>query len=206
MALANVDDLIVTAQQVADTDFDFLDPLRLAEVQAQLDLRLRMTEKEVNGNFVPAQDYVTLPADCVLVRHVRLNTAPIRGLDIVAPQAFDFFKQNHPGATPMVAMSSGLTLKLAPTPPQATPYTLFYDGGIVPLVTVSNPTNYLLTNYPNVLLYGMLVQYALGWLANDERAQGWAQLYSGAMMAAKQREAHAKLGGGPLAMRPDVWA
>jgi hypothetical protein len=207
VALANYTDLLAALAVFAErTDMTSVWPdlVRLAEIQAQLDCRLRLGETTVSATLTAAQDFLALPADCVRARTLRLDLDPVRNVDIVSPDVFAWYREQYVGDVPMVALSQGLRLYLAPTPVAAHPYTLWYEQGIPSLA--SSTTNWLLTNFPNVYLYGTLVQAAGGYLGNDERGLAWKALYDLATQKVRALEWRAKAGGGPLQMRPDRWA
>lgn len=71
----------------------------------------------------------------------------------------------------------GKTLRMIPPPASATPATLemwYYSN--LPAISTGNPTNWVLTQYPDLYLYGSLVHTA-PYLKNDERIQVWEGIY-----------------------------
>jgi hypothetical protein len=71
----------------------------------------------------------------------------------------------------------GKTLRMVPPPASATPATLemwYYSN--LPAISTGNPTNWALTQYPDLYLYGSLVHTA-PYLKNDERIQVWEGIY-----------------------------
>lgn len=200
-----VDEISSALARGSEADARIPSWLRLAELQAQLDLRLPFTEGETTGAMVPSQDYIDLEATCVRVRWLRLDTSPARYIEIVDPQVFSFHREYTTGGVPVAGLYLGERLMLAPTPTSAISYTLWRELGI-PALSATNTTNWLLTNCPAVLLYGTLMQAALGWLGNDERAVGWGRLYAAAVDAAKKRAWSMRASGGRLVTRAETWA
>ena len=71
----------------------------------------------------------------------------------------------------------GKTLRMVPPPGSNTPATLqmwYYSN--LPALSTGNPTNWALTQYPDLYLYGSLVHTA-PYLKNDERIQVWEGIY-----------------------------
>lgn len=64
---------------------------------------------------------------------------------------------------------------IAPTPAIAYPYTLTYLS-FPPIFNEQNSQNFLTDKYPNLLLYGCMVQ-AIPFLKSDERAQLFTSIY-----------------------------
>ncbi len=74
----------------------------------------------------------------------------------------------------------------------------------LPALGASNTTNWLLTKYPNVYLYGCLSQ-AEAYNIHDERVGTWKQFYQDGLEKLQRNDARAKFGNTVLVMRPDVW-
>jgi hypothetical protein len=90
-------------------------------------------------------------------------------------------------------------LELYPTPADATDVEMLYYEEI-PALSDGQTTNWLLTDAPDVYLYGSLVHTA-PYLADDPRAQIWAGLYQSAVEELHRASERAKWGG-PLNLRP----
>lgn len=207
MALANYDDLKAAVASFLDRDdltSAIVDFISLAEGQAILDLRLRAAQSVATGTCTISQDYIALPATCLVPRSFRLDLDPVRVVEIVAPDVWLWHRENYEGEIPAVALAQGERLYLAPTPVAAHPYTLWFDGKALDLATTG--TNWLMTNFPGIYLYGTLLQAAGGYLANDERGIAWKALYDAQVSEVSRNEWRAKAGGGPLTMRPERWA
>lgn len=82
-------------------------------------------------------------------------------------------------AKPRCYALAGTTFKLSPTPDQSYAATLTYYQRL-PALSDANPTNWLLTNYPSVYLYGALL-YMAPVIQEDERLPTWAALYTSAL-------------------------
>ena len=71
----------------------------------------------------------------------------------------------------------------------------------VPALTTSATTNWLLTNYPGIYLYGSLLQ-ATAWEQSDPRIPLWKQAYDEAVRKLTTQDSQAKYGPVPV-MRPE---
>ena len=89
-------------------------------------------------------------------------------------------------------------IKLHPAPSGEFPAFLTYSAR-VPALSDESPTNWILTNHPDIMLYGALVHSA-PYLKDDARATVWAALYSAAVNAINEQGERAKYSG-PLVMR-----
>lgn len=71
----------------------------------------------------------------------------------------------------------GKTLRMVPPPAASAPTALemWYYANLS-AISVANPTNWVLTQYPDLYLYGSLVHTA-PYLKNDERIQIWEGIY-----------------------------
>lgn len=207
MALANYDDLKATVATFLDRDdltSAIPDFITLAEAQATLDIRPRASQAVATGTCTISQDWIALPSGCLVPRSFRLDLDPVRVVEIVAPDVWLWYRENYEGEIPAVALAQGERLYLAPTPVAEHPWTLWYEGKALDLAVTS--TNWLMTNFPGVYLYGTLLQAAGGYLANDERGIAWKALYEAQVAEVRRNEWRAKAGGGPLVMRPERWA
>jgi len=70
----------------------------------------------------------------------------------------------------------------------------------IPTMSGDADANWLMTYYPDVYLYGSLLQSA-PYLAEDARIAVWAQLYSAAVKNLGDDSEKARSSGGPLVMR-----
>lgn len=180
------------------------DFIHLVEADLSRSLNLREQEKEKEGTFVADQDYLDLPDDLQILRHLRIDTDPIRIVNIVAMEKFSAVRENASNlgtVIPEAATMVGSRLFLAPAPAAADGYTLFYLARLQPLSS-SNSTNRILKDAPDALLYGALAHSA-PYVGDDERIQLWAALYAQAKEDYRRFEWRSRTSGGPLRVRPD---
>jgi len=93
-------------------------------------------------------------------------------------------------------------LQFAPTPDQSYDGILLYAQQLTPL-TVANPTNAVLTEAPDLYLYGALLQ-ATPYVEHDERMGLWQFKFDDAIEQLNEMRQRESYGGGPKEMRLPV--
>lgn len=178
--------------------------IQLVESDLSRSLNLREQETQKKGTLVAGQDYLDMPEDIQIPRHLRIDSDPIRIVSIVSMDKFSGIREQaanagvtHPSAATMV----GDRLYLAPASSSADDYTLFYLGRLMPLSS-SNSTNRILKDAPDALLYGALLHSA-PYIGDDQRIALWGGLYGQAKEDYRRFEWRARTSGGPLRVRPD---
>lgn len=122
---------------------------------------------------------------------LNLTSTARQPVQVVTPDRFDTRRMAYSttGAS-KYAMLVNDVLYLAPVPDAAYVIDMTYYMG-VPALTDGAPTNWLLTQYPDVYLYGALV-HAAPFLKNDERLVTWKTLFNealeGANLAAQRKD------------------
>ena len=157
------------------TDFvpDFI---ALAEGQMSADLDSRSMEARATLSTTAGNAYVTLPTDMLEMLRLKItSTEPVAVLKYRSPDQID---DDYPRASTgqsKVFTVIGSELQLAPVPDQAYTLELAYMQRI-PALSASNTTNWLLTNFPNVYVFGAL-KMAQPFILNDERLPVFEKLY-----------------------------
>jgi hypothetical protein len=145
-------------------------------------------------------DFTTLPADFLEAKNIQLNTTPVTSLKFVSIEYADVLKTDSTGQ-PQYYTLVGDTLEVVPAPDTAYTVELVYYKKIPPLA--DNSTNWLLTMYPDVYLYGALMQ-ASPYLKNDERLSVWGSLYTSAIADLNLSSDKAEFSGAALVMRAKI--
>ena len=104
---------------------------------------------------------------------------------------------NQTGTPKSYTLEAG-QFHLYPTPIAETNVELVYYAKVPALE--SNATNWLLTNSPDIYLYGSLLHSA-PYLQDDARLAVWAQLYSAAVTRLNDSSMQAKTGGTNLRVK-----
>ena len=200
MSLATYNDLQMSvAAWMNRTDLTALIPdfVAIAEARLQTDLRLRdgitVTTLATTANV----QGVTLPTDWLEFESLTINGKPLEYMpaDRLKAQAGTGSLSNTNVAR--YAIEGGLLL-LNPTPATVMTINVKYHTRLPALATAG--TNYLLTKYPNIYLYGALVS-GYQFTMNDQRANYWGELYAQACGVAMDADRRALVSGSPLAIR-----
>jgi hypothetical protein len=93
----------------------------------------------------------------------------------------------------------GDTIEVFPTPAAEYQMQLQYYAK-TPALSDSNTDNWLLSDAPDIYLYGALVQ-AAPYLNDDARVQTWAALYSAAIQSLQKSSDDTRFAGSGLRMR-----
>jgi hypothetical protein len=170
------------------------DFIQLAE--DDFNTRLRTVQQESRATLSITGEFVAVPADFLEVRSLRL--------DVSSPYALGFLPFDQGVAAysasgqPKFFCITGQEFRFAPIPDSTYSATLIYYAKVPPLA--SNPTNWLLTRYPTLYLYGSILQ-AAAYIQDDPRVPGVKALYDEALERIKRGDAHARFGGNAMAMR-----
>ena len=139
--------------------------------------RLRVLPMEASVLLTTTSGDVALPTDYITWRTVRPTVATI-----TAPSSLPPYKELeyvHPAYLPPVGRGfdrlftiEGNTFKVRPVDDRADAYELHYYGKVPTVVGANTTTNWLLTEYPNAYLFGVMTE-----LAAVQRNAEMAQLY-----------------------------
>ncbi len=193
MGLANYSDLqAAVANWLARSGDVTLTPsipdfIALAEARLSRDLRLRAMETRDNA-FVIASAFTALPGGFLELRNIQLNTAPITRLELMAPEQIDTIHAGSQAGKPRVYAILADQLQVAPTPASAYTAEIVYWKKFTAL-SEAQPTNWLLTNAPDLYLYASLME-ATAFIGNDDRLPLWVAAYErarGALQSSNDR-------------------
>lgn len=165
--------------------------IRLAEAAIDRTLRRSTTR----ASITISGESTELGAGVAELRSVRLVTSS-RSLDValevVTPEMLADHRANLPATgRPAVAAVLNGNLIVAPAPGGAYTAEIVYFNALVPL-SDTNPTNVVLTEAPDLYLYGSLMHSA-PFLEHDERLQTWTALFESALEQLhlrREREEH----------------
>lgn len=103
-------------------------------------------------------------------------------IDMVTPSQLYAWRQQFSGrqSYPRYGTIIDTELRLAPIPDDAYTIEIIGEAVFVPL-SDSQASNYVLTNYPDVYLYGTLIHSA-PYLKNDERLTMWDAMFKNALL------------------------
>lgn len=147
------------------------DFIRLAEAQMNRVIRVSQMEQRATTLTVAGQAYYSLPTDYLALRDIQLNASPNRSLSYMSPEEIDIHYDSTVNDTPNFYTIVGNEFQLAPAPSSEHNLEISYYQQI-PALSDSSTTNWLLTAYPDIYLYGSLVQ-AEPYMKNDQRIGLW---------------------------------
>jgi|TARA_R110002051_G_scaffold138338_1_gene211082 hypothetical protein len=160
--------------------------IALAEARMNRVLRLRMMESKYTASTVAGQRNYALPTGYIQMRNFQLNTSPITSLSYVSPEIYDRLWGGSQGGTPSFYTIITNELQLGPIPGSVmTLEMLFYKK--TSALSVSNTTEQMLTDNPDIYLYGALLE-AEPFIMNDERIQVWAQGFEKAVVDLQEQD------------------
>jgi hypothetical protein len=154
------------------------DFVTIVESRIARDLRLRNQIVTTTLNAVASVQSVALPTDWLEFENlsVTLTGTPDTNLQYLTIEQIDAKYPNGGGTSrPFVYTIEGPNLLLGPVPDVNYALGVLYYARFASLITAG--TNWLMTNFPNVYLYGALREAAL-FTMNDERAAHWDTLYT----------------------------
>jgi hypothetical protein len=171
--------------------------------EAKLRRRLRAKQVRVRSSILlgPTGEYI-LPAGVKEVSSLYLNGADLKGeLRLTTPERVNLIRaQWGPSGIPTVFAVVDGTLLLGPVPDTSYDAEIIWDAEITPL-SASAPTNWLLTDYPDIYLYGSLMHSA-PFLRDDERLTEWEGLLNTALDELEKARDSAEYGGNTPIVRP----
>lgn len=185
MALGTYSDLKTSIQSwmydrtdLASVVDDFID---LCEGEMNRVLRTRQ-QITITTLTLDANSRAALPDDYLEHRRVKTVASPIRTLDLVTPNYRDDMFQGQSG-TPQVFTLDGDGILVAPA--SASSEIEFEYFAAVPALSDAAPTNWLLTRFPNVYLFGSLKHAAL-FIGDQGRTQQMGTMFAAEIDAIKQ--------------------
>ena len=198
MALANYTDLQASvASWMNRSDLTALIPdfIVIAEARIQDDLRTRQMVTAVNLSSVVATQNIALPADWLEFKSLTYNGDPLEYMPL---ERIKEMADQVTSSGPLGYSLDAGNLLLAPTPATVFTIAATYYAKVPAIATAT--TNWLLTKYPNIYLYGSLVsasQYTL----DMQKADYWGGLYTQAIAVASGSNDRAMSSGSPLKIR-----
>lgn len=175
MALSDYTELkAAVATWLNRTDLTAVIPDFISLAEAQITRRLRRST--VRATVTVSEAAYVLPSTVAELRSLRLVTSDTRkdvAIAICSPEILNEHRAVWPAiGRPRYAAVVGGSLLLVPAPDAAYSLEMSYFPKLVPL-SAANLTNIVLTEAPDLYLYGALMQSA-PYLEHDERIPVWA--------------------------------
>ena len=153
------------------------DFISLAEAQMERQLRTRQMIVRANATFAAAAEYGTVPDDFLETKSIKLDTNPVTSLSFQTIEAMDQLSNTTylSSGKPLYFTVVGNQFRLLPIPDGEYTAELVYYAKLTKLSSTV-ATHFLLTQAPDVYLYGSLLQ-AAPYLQDDARISVWSSLY-----------------------------
>ena len=175
MAISNYTELKTAVANWLDRD-DLTDRIpefiALAEARFNRVLRLRSMEAKYTANTVASQRNLALPASYIQMRNFQVNSSPLTTLSYVTPEIYDRVWGGSTSGTPKFYTILANEVSFGPIPGSVVEVEMLFYKKFDNL-SGSVATNWLITNAPDIYLYGSMLE-AEPFIMNDERVQLWA--------------------------------
>ena len=174
--------------------------ISLAEAALNRDLRHWRQQRRVTT--VADERYEQLPSDFIKAHSLVMETGngeKALAFASTAEISRRSLTTNGESGEPVLYTINAGQIEFIPTPDESYPLTMTYYAAL-PTLSDEETSNWMLTLYPDIYLYGTLVHSA-PYLADDARTQVWAALYQAAIDAATRDSDQALYSGSPLVMR-----
>ena len=175
MAISNYSELQTAVANWLDRD-DLTDRIpefiALAEARFNRVLRLRSMEAKYTANTVASQRNLALPTGYIQMRNFQVNTSPLTTLSYVTPEIYDRLWGGSTGGTPKFYTILANEVSFGPIPGSVMEVEMLFYKKFDNL-SGSVATNWLITNAPDIYLYGSMLE-AEPFIMNDERVPLWA--------------------------------
>lgn len=179
MALANFTDLqsaLLSWSERQDltsltTDFITLADARIRTKLAEAEIRTR--EMETTADVTPSSGVCTLPTDFMAMIRVQARTSAPRRLEYKPQDWLDEAYPDSAEGNPSFYSIIGPSLRMYPLTTSDIRMTYWAYPAVL---SAGNPTNWLITKYPNIYLYAGLLELEI-YAMNDQGAQKWATAF-----------------------------
>ncbi len=162
----------------------------------------RVREMEIRATTPLSGQFMALPTDFLQMRLLKVNSNPIQKLDYVSPEfLFETWVSNVSGRALCYTITES-ELAFGPIPQSADTLEMWYYA--FARLTDAAPTNWLITKYPNIYLYGALTEAAE--FIDDPKASFWAEKAGKAVQDLYKADQAARWSGSSLNMHTDSGA
>ena len=183
------------------TDLTSVVPDFISLAEAQIERTLRTRQMIVRATASIDTEYSAVPADFLETKSIKLNTNPVTALVFESVDALDNLKSTTyiSAGKPRYFGIVGSQVRVLPVPDNTYTAELIYYAKLAKLSS-SNATNWLLTQAPDVYLYGSLMQ-AAPYLKDDARIPVWAAIYTRGLEELQIADDRGATSGGSIMMR-----
>lgn len=175
-------------------------PNFIAMAEAQMNRQVRHRKMVTRATATLDTPYFAVPSDWKETIRFQLNTNPVTPLVFVTPEQLLEDSQKYSAANqPMFYTTVGQQFEVLPQPDGSYEAELLYYAKI-PSLSDGAPTNWLLTESPDIYLYATLIQSS-PYLKEDERTAIWTSLYEKLVEDMRIADERARIGSSKLKAR-----
>ena len=165
------------------------DWITLVESDLNADLRLRVMESDRILTTTQGSRTIDLPSDFIEPLGLMLQTDPNTDPYPLQPSPIEAMGKQVAANIPAYWGIDGDTIRFEC--PVNAAYTVIFRQVAKFCLSEAQPTNWLLTNYPNLYLYGALM-HSPGYVGVEERSALWPSMFSTSMSRLIKREARSR--------------
>lgn len=191
MALSTFSELKTAIASLIDrTDFTSYIPDFITLAEAELNRRLQSRLKVTRADFTIDSEFKSVPTDFAGVVAFRLSsTDPDTELDYISPSEAARLiggTYNDSGGHPRCYTIVGGEFQFVPAPDGTYTAKLTYRQKI-PALSDSQTANWVLTDHPDLYLYGSAI-HAAPFIIEDERIASWGALHERAIQSLERKD------------------
>jgi hypothetical protein len=165
--------------------------------EADFNRRLRIATMEERASATFNEGYEDVPTDFLEMREIKVNASPVRSLKYMTPQQMTEFYPTTGSGTPEFYTLVDNTIRVSSIPEDEVEISYYVR---IPALSDDEPTNWMLTNHPDLYLNGTMF-FAEAYVLNDKRALGWKAMYEMVLKQIDDADKKARWSGGTLQMR-----
>ena len=185
----------------ADLTSQIPDFINLCEVK--FNRTLRLSTMEVRSTATLDEQYEEVPTDFLEMRSIHVTGGSGGMLAYLSPQqANDNYKTTDTGIPRFYTIVDG-SICFIPSPSGSFDMEMLYYKAI-PALSDAATTNWMLTNHPDVYLYGSLKE-AEAFIKNDPRLGIWKQQYEEAISQVMAADLRSRWSGSPMQIRAGMF-
>tara|TARA_B100002019_G_scaffold202596_1_gene175602 strand:+ start:19 stop:639 length:621 start_codon:yes stop_codon:yes gene_type:complete len=202
MALSTYDELKASVADFLNrSDLTSVIPDFIKMAETDMNRKVRHWRMENRASATISSQYNALPTDFLEPIRAHIETGDYRPIELISQFEMQQRRRDNldtSGKPSFYSITQG-EIEIYPTPDGSYGIELNYYAKI-PSLSASQTTNAILTNFPDVYLYGSLVHSA-PYLQEDNRTTTWAALYQSSIDGINRESDQAKFGGTGRRMR-----
>ena len=132
------------------------DLIAMAEMQLSVDLDTQWQWAQASLTTTASVQTLAMPTDLIALKRLTVLGAVNSVLVYMPPEAFDATYNSNDSSMPESFTMLGMTASLGPIPDAVYTVNCLYKQKI-PALSATNPTNWLITAFPNLYLWGSIL-------------------------------------------------